>query len=424
MNNLHVISWNVTRRCNLECTHCYLPAVTRKESPAASSINELTTHAAFQLIDQIAVVNPEVMLILSGGEPLLREDIFDLSAYASGKGMMVVMGSNGLLIDDSVARKLKKSKVSGISISLDSIDPMIHDSIRSCQGAWKKAAEAIENCRNAGLSVQINTVVTGRNGDELPALMKFSQSLGVKVFSPFFLVCTGRGEELADISPQQYEKVLSLIVESQSKYGDMMIRPRCAPTVRRILHEKNPGSPLLKMGAGQCLAGLSYCRITPEGDVTPCPYLSVPAGNIRRRDFGDIWNNSGIFDSLRLPSLKGKCKRCAFRLVCGGCRARAYATYKDYLEEDPWCGYTPDGGEVVKPPTFDQGKDTSASDSIRPLWTAEAEERLKRVPSFVRAMVRSAAERYAIEHNYQEITPGMMEELKQKAGMGGMGGHR
>ena len=424
MNNLHVISWNVTRRCNLECTHCYLPAVTRKERPDISSVNELNTRMAFHLIDQIAVVNPEVMLILSGGEPLLRDDIFDISAYASEKGMMVVLGSNGLLIDNAVARKLKQSGVSGISISLDSIDQLIHDKIRSCKGAWEKAVEAIENCRNAGLSVQINTVVTSGNCDDLPALMSFSQGLGVKVFSPFFLVCTGRGEELTDISPRQYENVLSLIVDSQGKYGGMMIRTRCAPTVRRILYDKNPESPLLKMGAGQCLAGLSYCRITPEGDVTPCPYLSVPTGNIRDRKFGDIWNTSELFGSLRNPSLKGKCKQCTFRLVCGGCRARAFATYNDHLEEDPWCSYISDGGEAVKPPTFEQEKSASACGAVKPLWTAEAEERLKRVPSFVRTMVRSAAERYAIEHNYQEITPGMMEELKQKAGMGGMGGHR
>jgi radical SAM protein with 4Fe4S-binding SPASM domain len=424
MNDLHVISWNVTRRCNLECTHCYLPATTRRECPDESSANELNTQAAFKLIDQIADVNPEVMLILSGGEPLLRGDIFDLSAYASGKGMMVVMGSNGLLIDDAVARTLKQNGVSGISIGLDSIDPKIHDDVRSCNGAWSRTVAAITSCKKAGLSVQINAVVTGRNCDELPGLMKFSQDLGVTVFSPFFLVCTGRGEDLTDISPKQYDKVLSLIVEAQGKYGDMMIRTRCAPTVRRILYNKDPGSSLLKVGTGRCLAGLSYCRITPEGDVTPCPYLAISTGNIREQDFKEIWNKSELFGSLRNPSLKGKCKGCAFRLVCGGCRARAYATYNDYLEEDPWCSYIPDGGEAVKPPTFDQDKNTSACGSIKPRWTAEAEERLKRVPSFVRTMVRSAVERYAMENKHAEITPVLMDEVKQKAGMGGMHGHR
>jgi AdoMet-dependent heme synthase len=424
MNDLHVISWNVTRRCNLQCTHCYLPANTRKESSDLPAADELSTKDAFRLIDQIASVNPEVMLILSGGEPLLRKDIYDLSAYASGKGMMVVMGSNGLLIDDTVARQLKQSGVSGISLGLDSIDAKIHDDVRSCNGAWKRTVSAIKSCEKAGLSVQINTVVTGRNCEELPALMDFTQSLGVKVFSPFFLVCTGRGEDLTDISPQQYEKVLSLIVEAQGKYGDMIIRTRCAPTVRRILYNKNPGSSLLKMGTGRCLAGLSYCRITPEGDVTPCPYLSISTGNIMEQDFRDIWNKSELFGSLRKPSLKGKCSGCSFRLVCGGCRARAYATYNDYLEEDPWCSYIHDGGEVVKPPTFDQDENASAGGSIKPHWTAEAEERLKMVPTFVRSMVRSAVERYAMANKHAEITPTLMDEVKQKAGMGGMHGHR
>jgi AdoMet-dependent heme synthase len=424
MNNLHVISWNITRRCNLECTHCYLPANTRKESPSISAPDELTGRAAFQLIDQIALVNPEVMLILSGGEPLLREDLFELSAYATGKGMMVVVGSNGLLIDDAVARKLKQSGVSGISISLDSVDPAVHDTIRSCTGAWAKAVAAITHCKNAGLSVQINAVVQKKNYDQLPELIVYSRSLGAKVFSPFFLVCTGRGEELTDISPQQYEKVLSLIVESQGRHNDMMIRTRCAPTVRRILYEKTPESSLLKMGTGGCLAGRSYCRIAPEGDVTPCPYMPLSAGNVRERDFTDIWKNSAIFNSLRNPSLKGKCKECTFSLLCGGCRARAYAVHKDYLEADPWCDHIPRGGNVINPPTFDKDPNAVTNEAAKLLWTEEAEERLKKVPSFVRNMVRSAVERYAIEHKHSEITPDIMDEVRQKAGMGGMHGHR
>ncbi len=353
----------------------------------------------------------------------MREDLFELSSYAAGKGMMVVLGSNGLLIDDAVARTLRQSGVSGISISLDSIDPAIHDNIRSCKGAWERAVAAITLCKNAGLSVQINAVVTKKNYDQMPELIAYSRSLGAKVFSPFFLVCTGRGEELTDISPQQYEKVLAFIVESQGKHDGMMIRTRCAPTVRRILYERNPESPLLKMGTGGCLAGRSYCRISPEGDVTPCPYMPLSTGNVRERGFDDIWKNSDIFNSLRKPALKGKCKECTFSLLCGGCRARAYAVHKDYLQEDPWCDYIPRGGNVIKPPAFDKDPNI-ANDATKPLWTEEAEERLKKVPSFVRSMVRSAVERYAIENKHAEITPGIMDEVRQKAGMGGMHGHR
>ncbi len=423
MNELHVLSWNVTRRCNLECTHCYLPATTRKEPPALSSSDELTTQEAFQLIDRIAAVNPGVMLILSGGEPLLREDLFELSTYASGKGMTVVLGSNGLLIRDASARMMKQSGVSGISISLDSVNPEIHDAVRSHAGAWGKAVSAIEICKKEGLSVQVNTVVTEKNHDELPHLIDYARKLGAKVFSPFFLVCTGRGEEMTDLSPLHYERVLSSIVEAQEKYADIMIRTRCAPTVRRILYQKNPESRLLLMGAGRCLAGQTYCRITPEGDVTPCPYLPLSSGNIRFQNFGDIWQNSAIFNSLRNPSLKGKCKKCSYRLLCGGCRARAYADHNDFLGEDQWCDYLPHGEKVIKPPTFYEKVNAGEHATRTPFWTAEAEERLKNVPSFVRTMVRGAVTRYAVEHKYEEITPQVMDEVRQKSGMGEMHGH-
>lgn len=384
----------------------------------------MTTREALKLIDQIALINPELMLILSGGEPLLREDVFELSAYAAGKGMTVVFGSNGLLIDEAAARRLKRSGVSGISIGLDSVSPEIHDSVRSRPGAHGKAVAAITHCRNTGLSVQINTVVTTKNQDQIPAMIRYARNLGAGVYSPFFLVCTGRGEELTDLSPRQYEEVLSRIVESRGSHDGMMIRTRCAPTVRRILHEKYPGSPLLAMGSGRCLAGLSYCRISPEGEVTPCPYLPLSAGNVRARTFGDIWNHAELFASLRSPSLTGKCGRCEFRLLCGGCRARAYAADKDFLAEDPWCSHVPDGREAIRPPTFAEGREAAPGRDKKPVWTDEAEARLRRVPSFVRAMVRRAVERYAVDHHCREITPGLMEELKQKAGMGGMHGHR
>ncbi len=414
----------MTRRCNLECTHCYLPANTKSEGAAVSSSLELSTSEALGLVDQIAQVSTEVMLILSGGEPLLREDIFTLASYASKKGMMVVVGSNGLLIDDAIVGKLKQCGVMGISISLDSTDPEIHDAIRSSKGAWERAVAAIRLCGREGLSVQVNSVVTRTNYEQLPALIALAHGLGAKVYSPFFLVCTGRGEELTDLSSQQYEKVLSVIVKSQGNYDGMMVRTRCAPTIRRLLYGKDPESPLLKVGTGRCLAGWSYCRITPEGDITPCPYMPLSAGNIREQPFSVIWHNAAIFQSLREPSLKGKCNECTYRLLCGGCRARAYAMHKDYLQEDPWCEHTPTGGDVIKPPTFEMDVKTASKMTPPPLWTKEAEERLKRVPLFVRSMVRSAVERYSIEHDCREITPDLMEELKQKAGMGGMHGHR
>ncbi|MEK6673472.1 MAG: radical SAM protein [Nitrospirota bacterium] len=416
--DLKIISWNITRRCNIHCNHCYLPANNIKGSP------ELNTEEALHVIDQIALVNPEVMLILSGGEPLLRNDIFELTGYASGKGMMVVLGSNGLLIDEEVAFNLRQSSVSGVSISLDSIDPEIHDSIRSLKGAWERAVEAIKICQSNGLAVQVNTVVTKNNYDEIPELIRYSKTLGAKVFSPFFLVCTGRGEEVTDIAPEQYEQILPFIAESQGKHDGMMIRPRCAPTFRRILYQCNPNSPLLKMDTGRCLAGIHYCRITPEGDVTPCPYMPLSVGNIKDKSFKNLWEDSEEFISLRTPSLKGKCRLCEFQLICGGCRARAFSSYKDYMEEDPWCLYIPKGEEIINPPAFStHSSESNPSALCEPLWTEEAEERLKKVPFFVRSMVRAAIERYAIENGYKEITPKIMEEARHKLTMGKMAGH-
>ncbi len=421
---LYIVSWNVTRRCNLHCPHCYLPARESGNNPGTPMAGELTTDEALQVIDQIALVNPETLLILSGGEPLLREDLFDLAGYAAGKGMMVVVGSNGLLIDDSVAFKLKQSGISGVSISLDSVDPQIHDRIRSVEGAWESAVKAVRICQSKGLAVQINTTVTRANYYEIPRLIPYSRILGAKVFSPFFLICTGRGEELIDITPEKYEEIMSLILKSQEDYDGMMIRVRCAPAVRRILYQKDPNSPLLNMNIGRCLAGLHYCRITPEGDVTPCPYIPVSVGNVKRRSLKELWAESPAFVLFRNPPLKGKCGICEFRLICGGCRARAMAFYKDYMEEDPWCAYAPKEEDPIHPPVL--CPDSLISDPpgmVKPLWTGEAEERLRRVPFFVRSMVREAVERYARENDCKQITPQIMEEAKHKLCGRGMIGH-
>ncbi len=421
-NNLKIISWNITRRCNLSCSHCYLPAKFRNSGPQEANPScELGTAKALQVIDQIADVNPEVMLILSGGEPLLRKDIFELAGHASDRGMMVVLGTNGTLIDHDVVARLKQSGVTGVSISLDSTTPEIHDWIRLVKGSWKKAVEAIEICRSSDLSVQINTVVRKQNFYEIAELIQYARSLGASVFSPFFLVCTGKGEELTDITPGQYEEVLSLIAYVQRKRGDMMIRTRCAPTFRRILYHSNPESNLLKLDAGKCMAGLHYCRITPEGTVTPCPYMNVTVGNLGDKKFNDIWDNSEEFTSLRNPSLKGKCGKCEFNLLCGGCRARAYAAHEDIMDEDPWCVYTPKGGDTILPPVFNiNPPGDNSGDLCELLWTDDAETRLKRVPFFVRSMVKGAVEQYALRNKYSEITPAVMPEARQNSDMGKM----
>lgn len=424
-NSLKIISWNITRRCNLRCSHCYLPAAFKSDDiPEANSSSELSTRESLIFIDQIAQVNEEVMLILSGGEPLLRSDIYELAEYATEKGMMVVLGTNGLLLDNETAVKLKQSGVSGVSISLDSVNAGIHDRMRFIEGAWQRAVEAIKICRNNGISVQVNTVITKGNYDKIPEIIQFAHSLEANVFSPFFLVCTGRGEQLTDITPEQYEQVLTQIVNSQKKYKGMMIRARCAPTFRRILYQNNPESSLLKLDAGKCMAGVSYCRITPEGSVTPCPYMEKIVGSVRDKSFNDIWKNSEEFRALREPSLKGKCKACEFSLLCGGCRARAYASHNDIMDEDPWCIYSPKGGPAIAPPVFSLATPTKDSAGIgRLLWDSEAAALLKKIPFFVRPMVRGAVERYAADNRYNEITPEVMTKARKNFSMDKMARH-
>ncbi len=425
--NLSIISWNVTGKCNLRCGHCYLPArfvpSVAGDAAAADGADELDNAQALRLIDQIALVNPETMLILSGGEPLLRRDIYELASHARHKGMMVVAGTNGTLVDEAAARRMKESGISGVSIGLDSATAEIHDGVRAFPGAWAAAVNAARLCKSQGLSVQINTVVTSRNLAGIPALIEFAEELGAKVFSPFFLVCTGRAEELTDITAGQYEEVLSFIAGLGGNHLEMMIRTRCAPTMRRILHQRNPGSPLLQMDTGRCLAGHTYCRITPDGTVTACPYLPLPLGNVRTSDFGDIWKTSPVLESLRTAegALKGKCGACEYRLLCGGCRAKAYSLKNDYLGEDPWCAYSPAGGDVIKPPRL--AAEDAADAGARPRWSEEAMERLGRVPFFVRSMVKAAVERYAAERGCNEITPEMMEELKSRVRRPAMDGH-
>jgi radical SAM protein with 4Fe4S-binding SPASM domain len=262
-------------------------------------------------------------------------------------------------------------------------------------------------------------MVTKNNYTEIPDLIRLSHDIGAKVYSPFFLVCTGRGEKTTNITPEQYEHVLSMIVEGQEKQNGIMIRTRCAPTFRRILYQKNPGSLVLKMDTGKCMAGKNYCRISPEGDVTPCPYMPVVTGNIKEKSFLELWENSRDFQSLRSSFYKGKCKLCEFQLICGGCRARAFASYQDYMEEDTWCSYIPKGTDVIAPPTFyEDPLSSDAYTEFRPQWTEEAEKRLKSVPFFVRSMVRSFLEKYASENRHTEITPALMEEAKHNYKMG------
>lgn len=351
-----LISWNLTFKCNLRCAHCYLNALEREGK------GELNTDEGKMLIDQIVEVSKPI-LILSGGEPLLRNDIFELVKYGTEKGLRVTIGTNGTLITDDIARQLKLSGVPRIAVSLDSSIPERHDEFRGVKGSWKRTVEGIETCRRNDIDVQINTTVTQQNYDEIDDIMALAEKLEASKFHLFFLVPTGRGKKVEDVSPVMYEKMIKGVLEKSSKYK-LNVRPTCAPQFMRI-------AKLMKLDVKHwmrgCIAGLSYCRIYPTGEVTPCPYLPIKLGDIREKRFRSIWFNSEIFRTLRdFNNLKGKCGICEYRDVCGGCRARAYGLTSDFLDvcgclheptelkgdylvEEPWCTYQPKvlGGEKV-----------------------------------------------------------------------------
>jgi radical SAM protein with 4Fe4S-binding SPASM domain len=343
-----VMSWNVTRECNMKCSHCYINATDEKLA------NELTTMEGKNLIDQISKVS-KPLLILSGGEPLLRPDIYELIHYGASKGLKMGLGSNGSLIDDKVATKLKDAGIATVSISLDSHIPAQHDDFRGVTGAWEKAVNACKALRKNNILVQVNTTLTQQNYNQIDDIMSLAEEIGVENFHLFFLVPTGRGTKLADISPQKYEDMISNTFAKVAKHK-LNVRPSCAPQFMRIA--KGMGLDMRQWVRG-CLAGLYYCRIYPNGDVTPCPYLPIKLGNVREKSFKEIWFNSPIFKALRDPnSLKGKCGACEFRGLCGGCRARAYGLSSDFIDycgdlhepseiksdflaEDPWCVHQP-----------------------------------------------------------------------------------
>ena len=401
-----LVALNLTKRCNLKCAHCYLDATTK----AGGTSDELTTEECYRLIGQIAEVNRGCLLVITGGEPLTRPDILDIARHAVSLGFMVVFGTNGMLINDRMAKQLVEIGVMGVGISIDSLDRHKHDRFRGLPGAWEGALAGIEASKRNGLQFQVHFSAQPMNYQELPDVIEWAHQLGAKVLNVFFMVCTGRGEELTDITPTQYEEVLGYLVDCQDKYTDMLVRARCAPHFKRLAYEKDPNSPITKargyMGGG-CLAGTNYARVTPNGELTPCPYMPLSAGNIREKSFVDLWENSDIFESFRYPHLKGKCGDCEYSEICGGCRARPYVDHGDWLDEDPWCLYTPKGGEKVRV-AFNTPEDSDA------VWDEAAQARLSRIPYFLRAMVKKGVERHARERGIPAITVELMEELRRK----------
>jgi AdoMet-dependent heme synthase len=400
-----LVALNLTRRCNLNCAHCYLDAGSRESDDSG----ELSTAEVKGLLDDIAGLSDETMVVFTGGEPLLRADLTDLVAHASGLGLMAVLGTNGMGLNDRRAIALKDVGLQGAGISLDSLDAAAHDRFRGLPGSWGRAQDAIDVCRRIGLRFQIHFSVTDDNAHELNEMIAYARDVGAFVLNIFFLVCTGRGEKVTNVSAQTYEQVMRQVTEAARRETDIMIRAKCAPHFKRMAWELDPDWPVTTAHgyeAGGCLAGTRYCRVTPDGGVTACPYMEEEVGSIRDQHFADIWRDAPQFAALRRPVLEGRCGACEYAKICGGCRARPLARDGDLMGEDFLCAYQPQGGAVIEPLG-------SMGDSLR--WTPEAEEWLARIPSFVRRFVRGKAEDHVRANDGVEVTGAVMMELSKLA---------
>jgi radical SAM protein with 4Fe4S-binding SPASM domain len=274
----------------------------------------------------------------------MRGDIFDLAGYATSKGLSVAVGSNGTLVTEKMAGEMKKVPISRLSVSIDFPQPEMQDRFRGEKGAFDSALSGIRNAQQAGLEVQINSTITRMNTDYLDELLSMAIDMRAVAFHPFLLVPTGRGKQLkeGELSPRECERVFRWIGEKEREMAEVIsIRPTCAPFYWRIMHQRSGGGMPGSSRRG-CLAGTGFCFVSHVGRVQGCGYLDIEAGDVRKQSFSDIWQNSPLFNDLRdLSRLKGSCGACEFKVVCGGCRARAYEATGDYLEAEPYCLYQP-----------------------------------------------------------------------------------
>ncbi len=402
----YVVSWNLTKRCDLECAHCYISA-----GPMHTAEHEMTLDECRRVTDEIMALTPAPMFILTGGEPLIRTDLEDIAAYASSKGATVVVGTNGTGLTSERIASLKQAGVMGFAVSVDSLKSQYHDRFRHGDGALSLTTAAIDRLQAAEIDFIVQTTITHGNRHELSDLVAWSAEKGAVSFNLYFLVETGRGSKMRTLSPQENDDVLLELAELQKTYrGRMLIRSKCQPQFMRHIHEQDSESPLLNYST-RCPCGVQYCRITPDGKVTPCPYLPAQAGDLRSQSFGEIWDNSKLFQSIRGGELGGKCGSCEYAAVCGGCRARAYARTGDHMATDDSCLYEPTGQLPLIRPKTAVTYGTMAAPTL--VWTGEADLRMQRIPSFVRSVVVKRVEDYAKRNGHTEITTDLLDAIRK-----------
>ncbi len=338
------IAWEVTRACAYACAHCRADAQPRRDPL------ELSTAEGLRLIEQLAGFGNRPILVLTGGDPLMRRDLFELARCADARGLRVSLTPTATAL--SSPRRMARAREAGIrrvAFSVDAADPAVHDSFRGFRGSFQRTRDGIAAATEAGLSIQVNTTVCATNVEQLPALVEQLAAWRVVQWSVFFLVPVGRGARLTMLSADQHEEVLGWLSDLTATVP-FDIKATAAPQYRRILHRRTGTTT----GAGFRYAdgldrpvrgvndGRGFMFISHLGEVMPSGFLPLRAGNVRHENPVDIYRHSELFRRLRDPeALTGKCSRCEFRDVCGGSRARAYALTGDPLASDPSCPYQP-----------------------------------------------------------------------------------
>jgi heme b synthase len=341
------IAWEITRRCNLKCVHC-----------RSSSGLEAKGHPDFPLTEAKRVLEDiasyaKPVVVLSGGEPLLRPDVFEIAAYGTGLGLRMCLATNGTLVTQEICDRIKEVGIRMVSLSLDGASAQVHDDFRCQPGAFAGTLNAARLFKENNIPFLINSSFTKRNQEEIPKIYQLAKELGATAWYMFMIVPTGRGEDIMDelIAPEDYEKLLVWHYEMEKGEKDLLVRPTCAPNYYRVVLQqaKEQGDDFQRRslqfstgGAKGCLAGQLISLIDVDGNVLPCSYFPLAAGNIREKSFKEIWEKSELFHDLRnFKAYKGRCGVCEYVNVCGGCRARAYAVTGDYMAEEPYCTYQP-----------------------------------------------------------------------------------
>ena len=341
---VRLVAWEITRRCNLACKHC------RAEAHFEPYPGELTNAQAKALIDTFPRVG-NTIVIFTGGEPLLRKDVFTLVRHAKSLGLRPVMATNGTLITPELAREMKDAGIERCSISIDGPDAASHDAFRCVPGSFDDSMRGIELLKAAGIEFQINTTVTQNNLGQFKDIFHLAEQIGAAAWHIFLLVPTGRGAGLADqvISAKEYEDVLNWFYDFR-KTTSMQLKATCAPHYHRILRQRarEEGVPVTFENFGLdavsrgCLGGTGFCFISHTGQVQPCGYLDLDCGNVRSTPFPEIWARSQHFLEFRDQSqYQGKCGVCEYHKVCAGCRARAFTMKGSHLAEEPLCSHQP-----------------------------------------------------------------------------------